>query len=69
MYAQPLVIGNTLVVSTENDWVYGLNATTGAILWSTSLGTPYHITTCQDLAPNIGVTSTPVYDPNTGRCT
>jgi Abnormal spindle-like microcephaly-assoc'd, ASPM-SPD-2-Hydin/PQQ-like domain len=66
VYAQPLVIGNTLVVTTENDWVYGLNATTGAILWKTSLGTPYHITSCNDLTPNIGSTSTPVYDPSTG---
>ncbi len=66
VFAQPLIIGSTLVVATENDWVYGLNATTGAILWSTSLGTPYHITSCSDLTPNIGVTSTGVYDPSTG---
>jgi hypothetical protein len=64
VYAQPLVIGNTLVVATENDWVYGLDATTGAVLWQTSLGTPYPITTCADLTPNIGVTSTGVYDPS-----
>jgi outer membrane protein assembly factor BamB len=66
VYAQPLVVGNTVIVATENDWVYGLNATTGAIVWSTSLGKAYHITSCDDLTPNIGVTSTPVYDPNTG---
>ena len=66
VYGQPLVVGNTLIVATETDWVYGLDATTGAILWSTSLGTPYHITTCPDLTPDIGATSTPVYDPNTG---
>jgi outer membrane protein assembly factor BamB len=65
VYGQPLVTGNTLVVATENDWVYGLNATTGATLWKTSLGTPYHITTCSNLTPNIGVTSTGVYDPST----
>jgi hypothetical protein len=65
VYGQPLVIGNTLVVATEKDWVYGLNATTGAVLWKTSLGTPYHITTCSNLTPNIGVTSTGVYDPST----
>ena len=65
VYAQPLIIGNTLVVATENDWVYGLNATTGAILWKTSLGTPYNITTCKNVVPNIGVTSTGVYDPST----
>jgi outer membrane protein assembly factor BamB len=66
VYAQPLVIGNTLIVATEANWVYGLNATTGAVLWSTFLGTPYTITSCKDLVPDIGITSTPVYDPNTG---
>jgi hypothetical protein len=66
VYAQPLVIGSTVIVTTEEDWVYGLNATTGAIQWSTQLGTPYKITTCADLTPDIGVTSTPVYDPSTG---
>ena len=65
VYGQPLVVGNTLIVATETDWVYGLNATTGAVLWKTSLGTPYHITSCSDLTPNIGVTSTGVYDPST----
>ena len=66
VYAQPLVVGDTVIVATENDWVYGLNATTGAVQWSTSVGKAYHITSCADLTPNIGITSTPVYDPNTG---
>jgi PQQ-like domain len=68
VYAQPLVIGNTLIVATEEDWVYGMNATTGAIEWSTQLGTPYPMSAsvCSDLVPYIGVTSTPVYDPSTG---
>jgi hypothetical protein len=66
VYAQPLVIGSTVIVATEQDWVYGLNATTGAIVWATDLGTPYRITWCPDLTPYIGVTSTPVYDPSTG---
>ena len=65
VYAQPLVIGSTVIVATENDWVYGLNATTGAILWKTQLGTPFTITTCNNLVPNIGATATPVYDPST----
>ena len=65
VYGQPLVVGTTLIVATETDWVYGLNAATGAILWKTSLGTPYHITSCSDLTPDIGVTSTGVYDPST----
>jgi len=66
VYGQPLVVGNTLIVATETDWVYGLDASTGAVLWKTSLGTPYHITSCVDLTPDIGVTSTGVYDPSTG---
>ena len=66
VYAQPLVIGSTVIVATEQDWVYGLNASTGAIEWSTSLGTPYRIPHCADLVPDIGVTSAPVYDPSTG---
>jgi hypothetical protein len=65
VYAQPLVIGNTVIVATEKDWVYGINATTGAVLWSTQVGTAYHITSCSDLTPDIGITSAPVYDPST----
>jgi outer membrane protein assembly factor BamB len=65
VYGQPLVAGGTLIVATENNWVYGLNAGTGAVLWKTSLGPAYLITTCNDLTPNIGVTATGVYDPST----
>jgi hypothetical protein len=65
VYAQPLVVGSTVIVATEEDWVYGLNATTGAVQWSDQLGTPYDITSCGNLQPDIGITSTPVYDPST----
>src|SRR5258708_5852848 len=54
VYSQPLVVGSTLIVTTENNWVYGMNASTGAILWSANLGKPYNITSCNDLTPNIG---------------
>ena len=77
VWAQPLVIDSThtVIVATENDQVYGLNATTGAVKWHTSLGTPYDLATspfsvlrsCRDLYPNIGVTGTPVYDPSSRR--
>lgn len=66
VYAQPLVVGSTLIVATEDDWVYGLNAATGAVRWSRSVGTPYRMTWCTDLEPNIGVTAAPVYDPANG---
>ena len=68
IYAQPLVVGNVLVVATETNHVYGLNAVTGAVEWSRYLGKPepYTSTGCTNLTPAIGVTSTPVYDPATG---
>jgi Abnormal spindle-like microcephaly-assoc'd, ASPM-SPD-2-Hydin len=64
VYAQPIVIGSTVIVATENDWVYGLNALTGAVKWSKKLGTPWSAAEeCTDLQPSLGVTGTPVYDP------
>jgi hypothetical protein len=70
VYGQPLVVGTTLIVTTENDFVYGLDARTGAIEWQQSLGQPLPSTAqdnCTDLTPDIGVTSTPVYDPASGN--
>jgi hypothetical protein len=66
VYAQPLVVGSTVIVATENNYLYGLNASTGAVEWSTSLGRPYPIKSCGNIVPNVGITSTPVYDPSTG---
>jgi hypothetical protein len=68
VYAQPLVVGQSLIVATENNWIYSLNAVTGAVNWSVSLGPdwPSSELGCGDLTPNIGVTGTPVYDPATG---
>ncbi|WP_165845450.1 choice-of-anchor D domain-containing protein [Streptacidiphilus pinicola] len=67
VYAQPLVVGGTVVTATEKDQVYGIDATTGAIHWSRRLGTPWAAANigCGDLTPDIGVTGTPVYDPAT----
>jgi hypothetical protein len=75
VYAQPLVIGSTVFVATENDWIYGLDAATGAVKWSTHLGSAWVITKssvpklakCGDLTPNIGVTGAPVYDAASGN--
>ncbi|MEY9939216.1 choice-of-anchor D domain-containing protein [Streptacidiphilus sp. MAP5-3] len=64
VYAQPLVIGSTLIAATENDKVYGIDAATGAVRWTRTLGAPWPASAigCGDLTPNLGVTSTPVYD-------
>ncbi|MDQ1726084.1 MAG: hypothetical protein QOK14_129, partial [Frankiaceae bacterium] len=68
VYAQPVVVNGTLIVATENNYIYGMNPATGAINWSRSVGAPWPASalSCGDLAPNIGITSTPVYDPATG---
>ena len=68
IYAQPVVAGQTVIVATETNHVYGLNAVTGSIEWSDFLGAaePSTATGCPDLTPNVGITSAPVYDPSTG---
>lgn len=68
VFAEPIVAGQTVIAATMNDWVYGLNAVTGAVRWKLSLGAPFPTSTikCDDATPNTGVMGTPVYDPSTG---
>jgi hypothetical protein len=68
IYAQPIVAGPTVIVATETNHVYGVNSVTGAVEWSDYLGPaePSTVVDCHDLTPEVGVTSTPVYDPTTG---
>ena len=33
VYAQPLAVGGRIIIATENDSVYALNATSGAVVW------------------------------------
>ena len=67
VYAQPIVAGGTVVTVTENDWIYGMNAATGAVTWSRNVGPawPASAIGCGDLVPNLGISGTPVYDPAT----
>jgi hypothetical protein len=67
VYAQPLLADGTLIAATEKDNVYGLDPATGAVKWSYSLGPAWLASNigCADLTPNLGITSTPVYDPAT----
>ena len=68
VYAQPLVVNGTVIVTTEKAMAYGINASTGAVEWSRSFGSPFEAATigCSDLTPDLGSTSTPVVDPATG---
>jgi polyvinyl alcohol dehydrogenase (cytochrome) len=67
VYGQPLVIGNRLLAATENDTIYGLDAATGAQLWSQHVGTPVPKSDlpCGNIDP-LGITGTMAYDPATG---
>jgi hypothetical protein len=65
VYAQPLAIGSTIFVNTEDNWAYGLDAVTGTIKWSRSFGAPFpaSVIGCADLSPNLGSTAAAAYDP------
>ncbi len=73
--AQPLVVSgltvnsvaqNVLYVATEHGSVYALRAATGAQLWKSSVllagETPSDPHDCDQISPEIGITSTPVID-------
>ena len=64
LYGEPLVWDGHVFVATENDTVYALSATTGAVEWSSHLGTPVPSGSlpCGDISPTVGITGTPVID-------
>jgi hypothetical protein len=78
--AQPLYLGqltvggaqhNVVYVVTEHDSAYAFDADTGATLWQVSLIPPGETTSdavfgCDQVSPEIGITSTPVIDRNAG---
>jgi PQQ-like domain len=74
LYAAQLSIAgathNVVFVATEHDSVYAFDPQTGATLWHVSLlgsgETPSDDRGCDQITPEIGVTSTPVIDRNAG---
>jgi outer membrane protein assembly factor BamB len=69
LYGEPLVTGGRVFVATENDTIYALAANSGAILWSTHVGTPVPSSSlpCGDIGPVVGITGTPVIDAGRGE--
>jgi len=67
VYGQPLVVGDMVIAATENDTVYALSESTGAVAWRQHLGTPVPRSAlqCGDIDP-LGITGTPVYDQANG---
>jgi hypothetical protein len=68
VYTQPLLVGSRVVIATEHDTVYPLNATDGAIVWQRHLGEPVAGSSlpCDNIDP-VGITGTPVVDVPTNR--
>src|ERR1700722_208682 len=65
LYGQSLVYAGRVFTATENDSVYVMAADSGEILWARHLATPVRASNlpCGDIAPTVGITSTPVIDP------
>ena len=67
VYAQPLIVGSEVIIATENDTVYALDASTGAVRWSRHLASPVPSgLPCGNIDPS-GITGTPVADVAAGR--
>jgi hypothetical protein len=67
--AQPLVYNGQVLVATEANDLYLLDAVTGAITASRALGPAYDASGglgCGDIKPTVGITGTPVIDTSTG---
>jgi outer membrane protein assembly factor BamB len=67
VYAEPLVVGGTVIVATENDSVYAFDANTGRMAWRAHLGTPVSggDLPCGNIDPS-GITGTPTVDARSG---
>lgn len=67
VYAQPIVVGQRLIVATENDTVYALRRDDGHVIWRHHLGTavPQSQLPCGNVDPT-GITGTPAYDRASG---
>jgi hypothetical protein len=69
VYGEPLEATGRVYVATENDTIYALAANTGAVLWSSHVGTPVPSgdLPCGDISPTVGITGTPVVDVARGE--
>ncbi|MFL5664279.1 MAG: PQQ-binding-like beta-propeller repeat protein, partial [Ktedonobacteraceae bacterium] len=67
VYAEPLVVGKHVLIATEGNSLYSLDAQTGQVQWRTNIGPPVPLAAlpCGNIDP-LGITGTPVYDPATG---
>jgi outer membrane protein assembly factor BamB len=69
VYGSPIAFGGNVIVATENNSVYMLNASTGAVRWSRHLRTPVPTSrlACPGNISPSGITGSPAYDAVTNR--
>jgi YVTN family beta-propeller protein len=67
VWSEPVIADGILIAATEGDSVYGLNPSTGKVIWHRKLGAPEpgNQQPCGDIDP-IGITGSPAFDPRTG---
>jgi outer membrane protein assembly factor BamB len=67
LYAQPLVVGDRVLVATEGNTVYALDSASGSVVWHTNLGEPVpgNELPAGNIDPS-GITGTPVVDTVSG---
>jgi outer membrane protein assembly factor BamB len=80
VYAQPLLVSglsipgqgvhDVLYIATQHDSVYACDANDGTVLWQVSMLRPGETTAdvpmCGEIAPELGITATPVIDRTSG---
>jgi outer membrane protein assembly factor BamB len=68
-YGSPILVGSNVIVATENNSVYALDAGTGVQRWRTRLRIPAQPSSlaCPGNISPSGITGTPAYDPVTKR--
>jgi outer membrane protein assembly factor BamB len=67
IWSQPLILGSRVYVATVGDKIAALDATSGAIVWEKTVGTPVPASAlpCGNVTPTVGIVGTPVIDPAT----
>lgn len=68
VFAEPLYVGGRVLVATENNTVYAIDATSGSTQWQTHVADPVPADQlpCGNIKPTVGITGTPVVDTAAG---
>jgi outer membrane protein assembly factor BamB len=67
IWQQPLILGSRAYIATVGNYLYALDTSTGAVVWSRHAGPPVPSgrLPCGDITPTVGIVGTPVIDAAT----